>query len=308
MKRLADGAHVTTVEGMGAPGNLHPVQLAFVAHGAPQCGFCAPGFVISSKVLLDQNPDPTREEVHDWFQKNRNVCRCSGYKPYVDAIMDAARVLRGEMAAEDLIKMPPDGRLWGSAYPRPTAEAKVTGTIDYGADLGLILPLDVLHLALVQAKVSHANILSIDTSEAEQMPGVYKIVTHKDVKGKNRITVLKTLERVRGRIDGRVEIGSGCHLAMADLDEALFPIAGVLDFSALLTREGGRDRLHVEAIVVDGPDRATSSAVRRRLSAVPSIRSTQEMGRLDVCVDVRIADWDDEAARRLSKRKIVDRR
>jgi phenylacetate-CoA ligase len=121
-------------------------------------------------------------------------------------------------------------------------------------------------------------------------------------------TILKTLERVRGRISGSVEIGVACHMTMADLDEALFPIAGMLDFSATLTREGGKDRLHVEAIVVDGPGQATSSAIRRRLSAVPSIRSAREMGRLDVCVDVRIADWGDEAARRLSKRKIVDRR
>jgi aldehyde oxidoreductase len=193
MKRVPDEAHVTTVEGIGTPDDLHPIQLAFIVHGVAQCGFCTPGFVISSKVLLDQNPDPTREEVRDWFQKHRNACRCNGYKPYVDAVIDAARVLRGEIAAKDLMyKMPPDGKLWGSKYPRPTAEAKVTGTIDYGADLGLKLPLNMLHLALVQAKVSHANILSIDTSEAEKMPGVYKVVTHKDVKGKNRITGLIT--------------------------------------------------------------------------------------------------------------------
>ena len=95
-------------------------------------------------------------------------------------------------------QIPADGKIWGGKYPRPTALAKVTGTCDYGADLGLKMPADTLQLALVQAKVSHANILSIDTSEAEKMPGVYKIVTHKDIKGKNRITGLITFPTNKG--------------------------------------------------------------------------------------------------------------
>jgi aldehyde oxidoreductase len=199
MKRVPDGAHVTTVEGIGTPDAMHVIQQAFVFYGAAQCGFCTPGFVISSKALLDQNPDPTREEVRDWFQKHRNVCRCNGYKPYVDAVMDTARVLRGELAPEALeYEMPEDGKVWGTKYPRPSAVSKVTGTCDYGADLGLKLPLNALQLALVQAQVSHANILNIDTTEAEAMPGVYKVVTHKDVKGKNRITGLITFPTNRG--------------------------------------------------------------------------------------------------------------
>ena len=144
-----------------------------------------PGFIVSAKVLLDQNPSPSREQVRDWFQKNRNACRCTGYKPIVDAVMDAAKVMRGEMTAEQLaFKLPADGRIWGTAYPSPSAVAKVTGTMDYGADLVSKMPPDTLQLALVQAKVSHAKILSIDTSEAEKMPGVVKVITHKDVKGK----------------------------------------------------------------------------------------------------------------------------
>ncbi len=80
----------------------------------------------------------------------------------------------------------------------PSAIPKVTGTWDFGADLGLKLPPDALQLALVQAKVSHANILSIDAAEAEKMPGVYKVVTHKDIKGKNRITGLITFPTNKG--------------------------------------------------------------------------------------------------------------
>ena len=199
MKNVPDGAEVVTIEGIGTPDNLHPIQLAWTVHGAAQCGFCAPGFIVSAKALLEQNTNPTREEVRDWFQKNRNACRCTGYKPIVDAVMDAAKVIRGEMTTAELaFKLPADGKIWGSNYPRPSAVAKATGTIDYGADLGVKMPAGTLRLALVQAKVSHAKILSIDTSEAESMPGVEKVVTHKDVKGKNRITGLITFPTNKG--------------------------------------------------------------------------------------------------------------
>jgi aldehyde oxidoreductase len=199
MKKVPDWARITTIEGLGTPDNLHPIQLSWTVHGAAQCGFCAPGFIVSAKALLDRNNNPSREEVRDWFQKNRNACRCTGYKPMVDAVMDAAKVIRGEMTALELAyKLPSDGRIWGGTYPRPTATAKATGTIDYGADLGCKMPPGTLRLALVQAKVSHAKILSIDTSEAERMPGVVRVLTHKDVKGKNRIAGVVTLPTNRG--------------------------------------------------------------------------------------------------------------
>ena len=197
--RLQDNSSVVTIEGIGTPDNLHALQLSWVAHGGAQCGFCSPGFIVSAKALLYTNINPSREEVRDWFHKNRNACRCTGYKPLVDAVMDAAKVLRGEISMKDLaFKIPADGRIWGTNYPRPTAIAKVTGMTDYGADLITKMPKGTLHLALVQAKVSHAKILSIDTSEAEKMPGVEKVITHRDVKGKNRITGLITFPTNKG--------------------------------------------------------------------------------------------------------------
>ncbi|KMY67669.1 aldehyde oxidoreductase [Desulfocarbo indianensis] len=193
MSKVADNASILTIEGVGTPRDPHPLQMAWMAHGGAQCGFCSPGFIVSSKALLDKDPNPSREAVRDWFQTHRNACRCTGYHQLVDAVLDAAKVVRGEMKKEDLAyKLPADGQIWGGTYPRPSALAKVTGTLDYGADLGLKLPPETLHLALVQAEVSHANILSIDAGEAEKMPGVVKVVTHKDIKGKNRITGLIT--------------------------------------------------------------------------------------------------------------------
>jgi aldehyde oxidoreductase len=199
MKRVPDLSRVVTIEGIGTPEKLHVIQKAWIKHGGAQCGFCTPGFIVSAKALLEENKNPTRQDVRQWFQKHRNLCRCTGYIPLVDSVMDAAKVLRGEMKEEELdFVMPADGRIWGSKYPRPTAVSKVTGTLDYGADLGLKLPAGTLQIALVQATVSHAKIKGIDTSEAEKMPGVFKVITHKDVKGKNRITGLITFPTNKG--------------------------------------------------------------------------------------------------------------
>jgi len=198
MKKVADEAKIITIEGVGTPKNLHPLQVAWMAYGCAQCGFCSPGFILSAKVLLEKNPNPTREDVRDWFQKHRNACRCTGYKPLVDAVMAAAKCLRGEMNKDELIFKPVGNKIYGTSYIRPSAISKVTGTWDFGADVALQMPAGTLRLALVQAEVSHANIKGIDTSAAEKMPGVYKVITHKDVKGKNRISGLITFPTNKG--------------------------------------------------------------------------------------------------------------
>ncbi len=191
MKNVKEDAEIITIEGVGSRDNLHPLQLSWMVHGGAQCGFCTPGFIVSAVGLLEENINPTREEVRDWFQKHRNLCRCTGYKPLVDAVMDAAKLMRGEIKTEDLwFKLPKGATMKGTSYIRPSALGKVTGTWDFGADLGLKLPAGTLHAKLVQANISHANILSIDTSEAESMPGVYRVLTYKDVPGTNRINGL----------------------------------------------------------------------------------------------------------------------
>jgi len=199
MKRVAANSKIYTIEGIGQADDLHPLQVAWMAYGAAQCGICTPGFIMAAKALLDVNVNPTREEVRDFFHKNNNACRCTGYKPLVDAVMAAAKVMRGEMKKEDLLFEPVEnGTILGSMYKRPSAVQKVTGTWDFGADIALHMPPDTLRLALVQAEVSHANIKGIDISEAEKMPGVHKVVTSKDVKGKNAITGLITFPTNKG--------------------------------------------------------------------------------------------------------------
>ena len=95
--------------------------------------------------------------------------------------MAAAAVMRGEMTKEDLVFKQTGDSIVGTNYIRPSAAQKVTGTWDFGADDALKMPEGTLRLALTQAKVSHANILSIDTTEAESMPGVVRVITAKDI-------------------------------------------------------------------------------------------------------------------------------
>jgi len=86
------GRNLTTIEGMATPQGLHPLQEKFIAQAALQCGFCTPGFIVASKALLDQNPNPSEGEVRQWLAGN--LCRCTGYDRIVRAVLDAALVLQ----------------------------------------------------------------------------------------------------------------------------------------------------------------------------------------------------------------------
>ena len=89
----AEGAVVTTIEGLAQGGELHPMQEAFREHHALQCGFCTPGMVLSAVDLLERNPDPSEAEVRHWLEGN--LCRCTGYHSIVKAVLACARARRG---------------------------------------------------------------------------------------------------------------------------------------------------------------------------------------------------------------------
>jgi carbon-monoxide dehydrogenase small subunit len=96
----AEGAELETIEGLAAPGELHPIQQAFREHHALQCGFCTPGMVLAVQTLLEQNPDPSEQEAREYLAGN--ICRCTGYVGIVDAVLAAARALRSTTPAEEV--------------------------------------------------------------------------------------------------------------------------------------------------------------------------------------------------------------
>jgi aerobic carbon-monoxide dehydrogenase small subunit len=96
----ADGRTVETIEGLATPEGLHPIQQAFVDNVAIQCGFCTPGFVLTTKALLAENPHPTRSEIESFL--GGNLCRCTGYWNILEAVADAAE----RMATPPEVKTP----------------------------------------------------------------------------------------------------------------------------------------------------------------------------------------------------------
>ena len=89
------GQNILTIEGLASGSKLHPIQKAFIDYGAIQCGYCTPGMILTAKALLDENPNPTREEVKEALAGN--LCRCTGYVKIVDAVLVAAANVRKEV-------------------------------------------------------------------------------------------------------------------------------------------------------------------------------------------------------------------
>jgi CO/xanthine dehydrogenase Mo-binding subunit/aerobic-type carbon monoxide dehydrogenase small subunit (CoxS/CutS family) len=178
--RKADGADVTTIEGLAAAdGGLHPVQEAFVQAGAVQCGICIPGMVMAAAALLARDPAPSREAARRWLAGN--LCRCTGYAKILDAVELAARWGRDG-------RVPPrvSGAVGWSAA-RVDAEAKVRGTAVYADDHARP---GCLHLQVVRSPHAHAEVLGLDASAAQALPGVVGILTAADVPGQNAYGIL----------------------------------------------------------------------------------------------------------------------
>jgi carbon-monoxide dehydrogenase small subunit len=96
----ADGREVTTIEGLADGPHLHPVQRAFLAHSAVQCGFCTPGMIITAVAMLKENPEPTEADVRHAL--SGNLCRCTGYRQIIDAVLEAAAAMRTGVARQEV--------------------------------------------------------------------------------------------------------------------------------------------------------------------------------------------------------------
>ena len=179
-----DNAELYTVEGLLGTGKLHPLQEAFINHGAVQCGFCTSGMLMTAKALLHVNPDPTKEEIKAALTRNRNICRCTGYINIIQAIQEAGVVMRGEKAR---VTTAEDPYLLGNPIIYEEAQATVTGRKKYGDDIEIA---GLLFGKILWSEYPHAEVLNIDISEAEKSPGVKAVVTARDIPGKNQCGIV----------------------------------------------------------------------------------------------------------------------
>lgn len=177
----AAGAEITTIEGLAKSGELHPLQKSFIEHGAVQCGFCTPGLIMTSKAMLDNNPEPSEQDIK--IALKDTYCRCTGYTSVFNAINSAASELRGEGA---LPWQPPEktepASVVGQPVNRPQVTDKVTGKARYTDDY--VFP-GMLYGRTKRSDYPHAKLVSIDTSKAEALPGVKAVLTHEDIPGTN---------------------------------------------------------------------------------------------------------------------------
>lgn len=176
-----DGKEIITCEGL-TDREKDVWAYAFSEAGAVQCGFCIPGMVMSGKALLDQNPDPTREDVRQAIKNN--ICRCTGYKKIIDGILLAGKCFRENIEVNDGDR---DGKL-GHSIHRVDALEKTIGTALYPNDYYFD---DMLYGSALRSEYPRARILSIDTEEAKKVPGVVCVLTAEDIPGNQKIGHLK---------------------------------------------------------------------------------------------------------------------
>ena len=172
-----EGKNIVTVEGL-SDFEKDVYTYAFGEAGAVQCGFCIPGMIISAKALLAENPAPTREEAA--YAIRNNICRCTGYVKIIDGILLAAKIFREGKLPE---KSEHSCGI-GARMPRIDVAEKVQGTGKYPDD---VYVRGMLYGGALRSAYARARVLSIDTSEAEELPGVICVATAKDIPGENYI-------------------------------------------------------------------------------------------------------------------------
>lgn len=183
----AQGASIETIEGLSQNGHIHPLQQAFIDHGAVQCGFCTPGLVMTAKALLDQKAaanEPVTE--HDIKVALKDTyCRCTGYSSVIRAILQAS----GRDVSPYIPRTQTPGAAVGRPLPNPDVFDKVTGRARYTDDYHFP---GMLYARTKRAGIPHARILSINTDAARALPGVHAVLTHHDVPGRKNHGLVET--------------------------------------------------------------------------------------------------------------------
>ena len=160
---------MTTVEGLAQGAQLHPIQEGFKEEHGLQCGFCTPGMMLVSAALLEENPDPSEEEIR--WAISGNICRCTGYQNIVKAVQWAANKPEGVL----MTGVETEHKGWlGRSVKRKEDARFIVGRGNYIEDIKLP---NMLHMAILRSPFAHAKINSIDTSRATEVPGVVAVVT-----------------------------------------------------------------------------------------------------------------------------------
>ena len=179
----ADGKTIVTIEGLAQRVHeemkLHPLQEAFVEHGAVQCGFCIPGQIMTAYALLKRNPNPNSEDIR--FALKDTLCRCAGYPSIENAIIAAAEALRTGEPVQKPTHIPNsihEHKTVGHKHLRPEAVEKVTGDAIYTDDLKFD---GMLYAKAKRAMIPHGFLKKLDVSKAKALPGVVSVLTAADV-------------------------------------------------------------------------------------------------------------------------------
>lgn len=168
-----DGAEITTIEGISNMDKPHRLQDKFVEHGAIQCGYCTPGMIMTSLSFLNENPNPSREEIKEAL--SGNLCRCTGYKKIIDAVESYVH----ESNSNDSEKNEVDKfKMVGQARPYVEAVKKANGNAEYADDIKVK---NALFCKFIRSTHPHAKIHAIHTDEARELYGVKAVVTGKDL-------------------------------------------------------------------------------------------------------------------------------
>ncbi len=177
----AQGRSITTIEGLAHGDQLHPLQEAFIDHGAVQCGFCTAGLIMNAAALIDHNPNPDDHDIKVALKDT--YCRCTGYTSVMAAIKSAAAAKRGEptLPVNEPEVIEPLRSVGHNEKVQDSVE-RVTGRAKYTDDY--TFP-GMLFARTLRSRYPHAKVLSIDTSKAKALPGVHAVLTHEDVPGMN---------------------------------------------------------------------------------------------------------------------------
>ncbi len=233
----AQGHSILTIEGLSGKtvengheiDRLHPLQEAFVKHGAVQCGFCIPGQIMTSYALLQSNLEPTSDEIR--YALKDTLCRCAGYPTIERSIQAAARSLRtGEpVAGPDLAESAIARRVVGHNQIRPEAVAKVTGAALYTDDL--TFP-EMLFGCAKRAMLPSARVLSINAEKACKLPGVVAVLTAADIPGEhNHGLVIPDWPSLVGVGERVRTVGDAVALVAAETREIAQQAVGLIEVS-----------------------------------------------------------------------------